>query len=129
MPSADLRRALERYADAWTRGDLAAISACYAEDFTLRYFGRHALAGEHVGKAKALQVLAEFGRRTGRRLLRVVDVATGPALGALVVREAMGPHATEVERVLVYTVEGGLLRTCAVFDQDQALIERLVGSA
>jgi len=126
-PHDDTRLTLERYAAAWTKGDLAGITACYGDDFTLRYLGHNGLSGEHAGKARALAILAAFSRRTARRLLAVVDVLAGPNLGALVVREAMGPDAVVVERVLVYTVSGGLMRTCAVFDQDQALVDRLVG--
>lgn len=127
MSDAATRHTLERYAAAWTRGDLAGLAACYGEDFTLRYLGRHALSGLHKGKAASLGVLAEFGRRTRRRLVAVDDVLAGGTLGALVVREVMGPDAIEVERVLVYTVRDDLLRTCVIFDQDQALVDGLVG--
>jgi uncharacterized protein len=128
MPSADdTRRTLERYAAAWRAGDLAGMTALYGDDFTLNYLGGHGLAGRHDGKARSLAVLAEFTRRSGRRLKSVVDVLAGAALGALVVRETMGPDAVELERVLVYSVEGGLLRACTVYDQDQALVDRLVG--
>ena len=44
-----------------TRGDLAGLVACYGEDFTLRYLGRHALSGLHEGKARSL---AEFKGKT-----------------------------------------------------------------
>jgi uncharacterized protein len=123
----DTRLTLERYAAAWLKGDLATMSALYGEDFTLNYLGSHGLVGTHAGKARALAILGEFTRRSGRRLKAVTDVMSGAHLGALVVREAMGPEAIEVERVLVYTVSGGQMRTCTVFDEDQELVDRLVG--
>lgn len=126
--AAQIRTALERYAASWTSGDLAAIVACYHDEFTLHYFGQHALSGDHVGKARALQVLAEFTRRTKRQLVSIVATLAGNDRGAIVVREALGPGRVEVERVLVYAVAGGLLRECWVYDQDQRAIDELVGA-
>lgn len=120
-----IRRAVERYAEAWRAGDLAAIAACYADDFTLHYGGSHALSGDHVGKAQALRTLAAFSARTGRRLAAIVDVLAGAERGAIIAREAFGE--AEVLRVLVYRVEDGLLAECWVLDADPSLIDRLVG--
>jgi len=124
----EIRQAVERYAKAWAAGDLAGVVACYGDGFTLHYGGRNALSGDHVGKPAALATLAEFSRRTGRRLVRVVDVMAGAARGVVIAREALGPDAVEVERILVYRVEGGLLAECWVYDHDLALIDRLVGA-
>lgn len=121
----EIRAAVERYAEAWRSGDLPAIAACYADGFTLHYGGRHALSGDHVGKAQALRTLAAFSARTGRRLVAIVDVLAGAERGAVIVREAFG--GTEALRVLVYRVEDGLLAECWVLDMDQALIDGLVG--
>jgi len=131
MPTdaAEIRTAIERYAAAWTSGDRAAIAACYHDDFTLHYFGRHALSGDHVGKARALEALVEFTRRTKRQLVQIVATLAGSNRGAIVVREALGPKRIEVERVLVYSVAGGRLRECWVYDQDQEAIDELVGAA
>ena len=126
-PADDTRLTLERYAAAWSKGDLPTLTALYADDIVFNYLGRHGLAGRHEGKPRALAALAEFTRRTGRRLKSVTDVLAGPNLGALVVRESMGPDAIEVTRVLVYTVSGGLLRSCTIYDEDPALIDGLVG--
>lgn len=128
MPSLDdTRLTLERYAAAWLKGDLPTLTALYADDIVFTYLGNNGLTGRHEGKPRALAVLAEFTRRTGRRLQSVIDVMAGPMMGALVVRETMGPDTAEVTRVLVYTVSGGLMRTCTVYDEDPALIDRLVG--
>ncbi|WP_374471799.1 nuclear transport factor 2 family protein [Phenylobacterium sp.] len=124
----EIRRTLERYADAWRAGDFAAMTACYADDFVLHYGGRNALSGDHLGKAEAVRVLVEFTRRTGRRLVAIVDVLAGGAgRGSIIAREAFGD--AEVERVLVYRVAEGRLAECWVLDADQPLIDRLVGEA
>ena len=129
MPD-DIRSAVEHYAAAWSSGDFAATVACYHEDFTLRYFGRNALSGDHVGKTASLATLAEFSRRTGRRLLSVVATLAGADRGAVIAREVFlrDGEAVEVERVLIYAVRDGLLRECWVYDQDQALIDAIIGA-
>jgi ketosteroid isomerase-like protein len=106
--------AVGRYASAWLAGDRAALAACYHDDFTLHYFGRNPLAGDHTGKAAALGVLAEVTRRTNRKLLAIVDVMAGPERGALLVRERFerDGRTAEVERLLVYAVHDGLLSEC-----------------
>jgi ketosteroid isomerase-like protein len=119
------RLAVSRYANAWRAGDRAALAACYHDDFTLHYFGRHPLAGDHGGKAAALSVLAEVTKRTNRRLLAIVDVMAGPERGALLVRERFerDGRTADVERLLVYAVRDGLLSECWVYDQDQTQVD------
>ena len=119
------RLAINRYARAWLAGDRAALAACYHDDFTLHYFGRNPLAGDHAGKATALGILTEVTRRTNRRLLAIIDIMAGPERGALLVREHLerDGRTADVERLLVYTVRDGLLSECWVYDQDQALVD------
>jgi ketosteroid isomerase-like protein len=119
------RQAVSRYASAWLTGDRPALAACYHDDFTLHYFGRNPLAGDHKGKARALAILAEVTSRTNRRLLTIVDVMAGPERGALLVRERFerDGKVAELERLLVYTVRDRLLGECWVYDQDQTLVD------
>ena len=127
--SDEVRAVLERYAAAWTSGDLARIFACYHDDFALHYFGRNAFAGDHVGKAAALKVLGEFSRRSKRRLLEIVDILAGPERGALLARELVTHRGAEIEieRLFLYRVADGLLRECWLYDQDQHLIDDIIG--
>jgi hypothetical protein len=119
------RQAVGHYARAWLAGDRAALAACYHEDFTLHYFGRNPLAGDHRGKIASLAVLAEVTRRTNRKLLGIIDMMAGPTRGALLVRERFerDGKAAQLERLLVYTVRDGLLGECWVYDHDQALVD------
>lgn len=125
---AGIRAALERYASVWLANDLPAIVACYHDRFTLHYFGSNPLSGVHVGKRAALATLAEFGRLTGRRLLEVVDIMAGANRGVILARERLGRggDARDVERILVYRVQDGLLAECRVYDADQAFIDALL---
>lgn len=129
--NAEIAAVIDRYAKAWAAGDTAAIVACYGDGFTLHYAGKNALSGDHVGKAKALGVLAEFSKRTGRRLVRIVDALAGAERGVVIAREALGKEGArvEVERTLVYRVANSAFAECWVYDADQDLIDRLVGSA
>src|SRR4051812_43163926 len=100
------RQAVSRYASAWLTGDRAALIACYHEDFTLHYFGRNPLAGEHSGKVAPRTMWAEAPRRTNRKLLGIIDILAGPERGALLVRERFerDGNTAEFERLLVYAV-------------------------
>jgi hypothetical protein len=119
---------VQRYADAWTRGDLAAIVASYHADFTLHYFGRSSLAGDHVGKAAALKALAEVSRRANRKLLGIVSVMSGPERSAIIAREAFERDGIRAifERVFVYTTKDGWLHECWVYDGDQAAADHFL---
>lgn len=119
------RAVVERYAQAWRAGDLAALVACYHPDFTLHYFGDHPLTGDHVGRAAALAALAEVSRRTRRKLVRIIDVIAGPERAVVIAREAFEREGivTELDRVLVYRIEDDLLAECWVHDGDQALVD------
>ena len=122
------REILQRYADAWSRGDVAGIVASYHADFTLHYFGRHPLAGDHVGKAAALKTLAEVSRKTNRKLVEIVAVMSGAVRSGLIVREGFerdGVRAT-LERVLVFTTKDGRLHECWVYDADQAAVDQFL---
>jgi ketosteroid isomerase-like protein len=97
---------LRAYSEAWRRGDMKALTALYADDFTLHYPGTHSLAGIHSGKAAALAVLREVSARTQRKLVEVLDVMSGSHRGAIQVIERWhrGEREALVDRVFVYEV-------------------------
>lgn len=119
-------RTLQRYARAWESGDVKAAVACYHPDFTLHYFGHNALTGTHAGLQAALPKLAEFTRRTQRKLVSIVDAFAGEERVCLVARErfTQGSEQHEVERVFVYTTKDDRLHHCWVYDADPTLIDR-----
>ena len=119
---------VERYCAAWRAGDRGALANLYHDDFTLHYFGRNPLAGDHVGKAAAMRTLMEVGRRTNRKLLEIVDCMAGPHRAVVIAREAFerAGQRAELERVLVYTIKDGRLHHCWVYDGDQAVVDRFL---
>lgn len=130
MTASETLSVLTRYANAWKAGDIGALVAVYADDFTLHYGGANAWSGTHAGKDAALKALAAVTVATKRRLIEIVDVMAGAALGTLIVREAFTAPEGDVivSRVLVYRVAEGLMRECWLYDSDQALVDRLIGA-
>lgn len=123
-----VRRVVTRYATAWAAGDFPSIRDCYHEQFTLHYAGNNPLSGVHRGKAACLAVLEEFRNRTRRKLLSVDHIMAGPDRGAVLAREQFSHDGTttDMQRLLVYTILDDQLYECWVYDQDQALIDRLL---
>ncbi|CAN5178625.1 hypothetical protein BH11PSE11_BH11PSE11_18910 [soil metagenome] len=119
---------VRRYATAWTAGNRAAIGACYHPEFTLHYFGSNPLSGDHVGLKASVATLIEFGRRTNRRLISVVDAFAGPERAVLIARERFtrGELDAELERLFVYTIKEERLHHCWIYDSDQALVDRFL---
>jgi uncharacterized protein len=118
------------YADAWLRGDHAAALACYHEDFTLHYHGNNALSGDHAGKPRAIATLRELARRTGWQVMEIKKMLAGADCAALVARMRYRRDGTSVERdrVLIFAVAAGRLRECWAYDEDQALMDQLIGA-
>ena len=123
----DARASIERYCTAWGDGDLETLIACYAEAFTLHYFGSSRFAGDHVGRDVALGILAEVSTVAPRELVAVDEILVGPSAAAIVVRERLTRDGTthELRRVLRYRIESGELVECWLYDEDQALVDEL----
>ena len=118
------------YCDAWLAGDAAAVLACYHDDLTLDWPGRHPFAGTHVGLDAALEALLGLQAATNRLPVEVVDVMAGRHGIAVIVIERWSrpradgePEVLEHARVLEYTVEAGQLRTCRVYESAQRDID------
>jgi hypothetical protein len=63
--------------------------------------------------------------------LAIVATLAGETRGAIIAREQLrrGDDTIEVNRVLVYAVADGLLRECWIYDENQSLIDEIVGVA
>jgi uncharacterized protein len=121
----DPRDTVRRYADAWRANDIATVFGLYHDDFVLHYFGESPLAGDHVGKDAAIQVLVEATQRSGRQLDEIEDVLGGDTYAAIVAREGVGDPVTVVRRVFLYKVRDGKLVECWLYDEDQRFIDQL----
>ena len=118
------------YCEAWEKGDVAAIFGLYHDDFTLHYFGRSPMAGNHVGKAAAVQALGKVQTLTNRKLIEIHDVLSSADHGAVLARERFeqGGKTLEVNRILLYHVKDGKLAECWLFDNDQRAVDEFWSS-
>jgi ketosteroid isomerase-like protein len=121
----EIATTLHAYAEAWLAGDLDRILAAYHDDIVLHYMGDSPLAGSHVGRAAAFEVLGQATLRSSRRLIEIEDVLVGSRLGALLAVEELGDPPQRMRRVLVYRVEEYKLRECWLYDEDQRFVDRL----
>lgn len=117
--------AVRKYCEAWQSGDLATLVNCYSDDFTLHYFGRSPLAGDHVGKPAALAALQKVTQLTNRKLIEVHDYLASDDHAVVLARERFerGGKTLDVGRVLVYDVKDGELAECWVYDDDQRAVD------
>jgi ketosteroid isomerase-like protein len=118
---------LRRYAQSWSAGDIDGLLAAYADDVVFHYFGATDVAGDHVGKAAAVDAMVTASTRATRRLVEVVDVLAGEHLGAIVATEELSRDGEVVtaRRTMLYRVEADQIHECWVLDEDQSLIDRL----
>ena len=117
---------LERYRDAWTGGDVAAMFGLYADDFVLHWNGSNPFAGTHVGKDAAIRALSAFTRKTGRRLVAVSNIMADADKAVMIARENLAGR--EVDRTLIYRTDGQKVVECWVLDADQAFIDGLLNT-
>lgn len=120
------RAVAERYAKAWLGDDLEGILGCYADEFTLHYFGNNPFTGVHGGKDAAVAVLFEVGSRAPRKLVAVDEIMAGPEAAVIVAREdiLVDGATTEIRRVLRYRVDGNQFSECWLYEENQALIDQ-----
>lgn len=120
------RSVAERYAAAWLANDLDNILDCYADDFTLHYFGNNPFTGDHVGKQAAIDLLLETGARAPRTLVAVDDVLAGPSSAVIVTAERILIDGVDhdIRRVLRYRIVGSRFTECWLYEEDQAVVDR-----
>lgn len=114
-----------RYARAWERGDVATITACYADDVVTHYGGRSPFAGTHVGRDRLLEILVVTRQRGRRELVSIDQIHDDGPTGALFVTERLivdGAPVT-VRRALRYRTNGHQLVECWLYDHDQHVVD------
>ena len=118
------------YTEAWLAGDLGRVVDLYHPELVLHYGGSNPLSGEHCGKDAAIETLLAVQARTQRVPLQVIDVMESPDHAAAWVRERWVVDGEEIEldRLLVYRIADGMLAECWLYDQDQALVDRVLSA-
>ncbi len=116
---------IEAYAKAWLAGNAAEIIAFYHDDFTLHYFGRSPMAGDHVGKAASVVALAKVQQMVNRKLLAIEDVMGGSEYVSMISKEQWqrDGKTMEVRRLLLFKTKDGKLSECWLYDEDQRAVD------
>ena len=116
------------YTEAWLAGDIDTVLDLYHPDLVLHYGGANPFAGDHVGKDAAITVLLAVQERTQRVPVQVLDIMESDIHAAAWVRERwiVDGAPLELERLLVYRTADDMLAECWLYDQDQALVDRVL---
>jgi uncharacterized protein len=123
---------ITRYLASAKAGDWDAAFDHFAEDLLVRIPGRSPFAGEHRGKAVAIDYITSIRERYGDEHieLELVDVLVGEERVALLVRERFGEGdaMVEIRRANVYRVADGKIAEIAIFEGDQYAVDGLLAA-
>ena len=116
---------ITRYVEAWQAQDLGTVLDCYAQDIVAHYGGTSSFAGDHVGHARFVEVLADTAVRSGRRLVSVEQLHDAGDHGSVFVVEAVTVDGAEheVHRALRFRVESERIAEVWLYDLDQHLVD------
>lgn len=122
---------IERYADAWQRGDLEAMLDAYSPDVVTHDGGTSPFAGDHHGREALVGILLETARRGNRQLLTVDAVHDADDHGAIFVTErfTIDDAPVTVDRCLRYRVDGDRIAETRLYDRQQHLVDQAWGSS
>lgn len=128
MSKAELERVVGGYWDAVRAGDGSRAMAWYSDDLIFHYYGHNPIAGDHVGKAACMDVLARIAQRTHRKLLDVLEMAYRDDRATVVAREQFerGGQIAILDRSFIYRVEGGKIAEVWILDPDQQTVDRFL---
>ena len=116
---------ISRYVEAWQGGDLETVLACYAPDIVAHYGGASRFAGDHHGRDRFVEVLAETTVASGRRLVSIEQLHDAGDHGSVFVVEAITVDGVEreVHRALRFRVADDEIVEVWLHDMDQHLVD------
>jgi ketosteroid isomerase-like protein len=120
MAAADVMR---RYREAASRGDFDAAFGMFTDDVVFRIPGRSRFAGEHTGRAAAMEYLnaARALSHEAEVTLEVIDELVSEDRFCLLVAERFHRDGAEtlIRRANVYRVRGDEIAEVWIFEADQ----------
>jgi uncharacterized protein len=123
------RQLILDYFDAWAQGDVERAEAFWADDFIGFQAGHSTLAGTYHG---ARDFHDRWINRTleltgGRWTVDHADVILAGEDGIVVMAyewmERDGKGRIDTEKLVVYTIANGKIRSCRMYDGDQGAID------
>jgi hypothetical protein len=119
------------YLDAAGAGDWETAFGLYADDIVLRVPGRSRFAGEHRGRAAAIEYIetARALAHAGGVTLELIDLLESHDRVALLLRETFRLEDRDlvIRRANVYRVRDGRIAEIWIFEGDQYEVDALFG--
>lgn len=125
MDPADVIR---RYFDT-VHSNVLAVTDLYTPDAVLHYIGRHPLGGDHHGREKIRALFARSREAfRGTQRLDLHDVVTNQSHAVALLRASAERDGRRVNwhRLVVFHLEGDLIREQWIHDSDQHVIEQVL---
>jgi uncharacterized protein len=118
---------MDRYFDAWKRGDRETLAGCYADDLVMHHLQAGPATAETHGREAFFELIAKiYLAAPGAEILEVHDVLVGERHAVGLVRERLSNGEDEVftNRVVVYGLRDGRIAEIWTYDDDQSAIIR-----
>lgn len=120
------------YFDAWARGDVAEGESYWADDFVGFQAGHGPLAGYYHGPQEFHErwINGTLALTGGRWTVERAEVVLAGEDGVVVIAyewmERDGKGRIDTEKLVVYTIRDGKIRTCRMYDGDQGAIDEFL---
>ena len=126
MPAAESEAIVRRIFDAFARKEALALRGIFAEDAVWTVPGRGAMAGVYRGRESIFRFLARLPKETdGTYGSELLDVLTSRQRAAALYRARGTRHGRtlELDQVLLFTIECGLVREVLALPSDPEAFE------
>jgi len=126
VPAAESEAIVRRIFDAFARKEGLALRGLFAEDAVWTVPGHGAMAGVYRGRESIFRFLARLSKETeGTYGSELLDVLTSGQRAAALYRARGTRHGRtlELDQVLLFTIEGGLVREVLALPSDPEAFE------
>ena len=126
MPAAENEATVRRIFDAFSRREGFALRGLFADDAVWNVPGSGVMAGVYRGRDEIFRFLAQLPKETeGTYRSELVDVLTSDERAAALYRASGSRHGRtlELDQVLLFTIEDGLVRRVLALPSDPEAFE------
>lgn len=126
MPGAENEEIVRRIFDAFARKEGLALRGLFADNAVWSVPGGGAMAGTYRGREAIFRFLAKLPKQTdGTYGSELIDVLTSEHRAAALYRARGSRHGRtlELDQVLLFTIEGGLVREVLALPSDPDAFE------
>lgn len=126
MAAAENEALVRRIFEAFARREGFALRGLFAEDATWTVPGRGVMAGEHRGRDAIFRFFARLPKETGGTYgsaLEDVLASDGRAAALYRARGTRDGRTLELDQVLLFRIEGGLVREVLALPSDPEAFE------